>query len=237
MSIDTNPYYIGCSILDKCGDDVKIVHTFNYDLSKLNELNPKDKTNNIDKIHVNNKRKYGISHIWKDIFKIFDYYRCGYLVVEDLDIKDNNLGNTVSNRKVNNLWYRELSNNLIDKYCNRLGVIKIGVNPCYSSFIGNVLNSCIDPVNASIEIGRRGMYKYAKGRFYPKFDIGTIMNAMSNLNKMRDVSVIKDCLSWVEIYRKVKETGLRYRATLDDINILYRVVTNLDHLLIGKVCY
>lgn len=237
LAIDTNPDYIGCSILDKCGDKHKIVHTFNYDLSKLNTLSPKDKTNNGNKIHVNNKRKHGITHIWKDIFKVFSYYRCGYLVVEDLDIKDNNLGNTVSNRKVNNLWYRELSSNLIDKYCNRLGVIKVGINPCYSSFIGNVTNEYIDPVNASIEIGRRGMYKYNKGIFYPKFEIGTIMNAMSNLNKMRDVSIIKDCLSWVEVYRKVKETGLRYRAKLEDIDILYRVVNNLGHLLVGKVCF
>jgi hypothetical protein len=92
----------------------------------------------------------------------------------------------------------------------------------------------IDPINASIEIGRRGIFKYNKGKFYPEFDTGTIVNAMSKLNELRDVSSIKDCESWVEMYREVRQSGLRFRATYDDTAMNHQVVFNIIHSKIRK---
>jgi len=237
VAFDTNPDYIGCSILDKDGDNFKIVHTFNYDLSELNNLKLKKSSNDKEQIHLNNKRKHGIYHIWKDLFEIVKYYNCGYIILEDLNVENKDIGNKISNRKLNNVWYRTLSTYLINKYCNRNGLIKIEINPCYSSFIGNLTNNYIDPVNASIEIGRRGMFKYIKNNFYPKIEIGTIMDTMSRLNESRDVSYLKDCENWVEMYRKIQESGLRYRATIEDSQFDYQVVNNLIHSKIKKICF
>lgn len=229
MGIDTNPDYIGVSILDKISDDeYKVVYTFCYDLSELNKRENHTK---------NNKRKHILYHLWKDLFNVFKYFNCSYLVVEDLNIKEDNLGNREGNRKVKNLWYRELSIKAIDKYCNTSGIIKVEVNPCYSSFIGNVLHEYIDPINASIEICRRGMYKYEKNKFYPKVDIGTILNAMSRLNEeSRDVLDIKDEDTWIELYRKIRESGLRYRATMND-NENYQVVFNIGKDNLKKLVF
>lgn len=254
LSIDTNPDYIGCSIIDKVGDKpdgIKIIKCFNYDLTILNK--PIDKTikkynTNEYRKHINNKRKHGICHIWKDIFMMCKYYNCAYIVLEDLNVKPKDMGNKTSNRKVNNVWYRELSTKLIDKYINKLGLIKIEINPCYTSFIGNIKYYYIDPINASIEIGRRGIYKYIKYKFYPVLTTGTIENAMSKLlklnslndinsNELRDVSFIKDCGNWVDMYRKVRESGLRYRATIDDSYCDYQVVNNINHSKVEKLLF
>lgn len=239
VAFDTNPDYIGCSILDKVNDDFKVICTFNYDLSEFNNLKLNKSSSDKEQIHLNNKRKHGIYHIWKDLFEIVKYYNCGHIVMENLNKINTDLGNKVSNRKVNNVWYRTLSTNLINKYCNKFGLIKIEINPCYSSFIGNLTNNFIDPVNSSIEIGRRGIFKYKKNNFYPKINIGTIMDTMSRLNNIqhRDVSYLKDCNNWIEMYQKVRESGLRYRATIEDSQYQHNVVNNLIHSKIKKICF
>ena len=125
LAFDTNPDSIGISIVDKVGDDIKIIYTVNYDLSKNNIKLPKNATQE-ERTKLNNKRKTAICHLWKDVFRLFSYYNCGYLVMEDLNFKSNNkLSTTEGNRKSKNLWYRELSSNLINKYCNLLGINKI----------------------------------------------------------------------------------------------------------------
>jgi len=233
FAIDSNPDYLGCSIIDKIGDEIKIIKTFYYDLTELND---------IDKHRLGNKRKHGLKHVWKNIFKTIKYYKCGYFVNEELDLKSKDIGVKEANRKINNLWYRGLSEQLTNKYCNKLGIIQIGINPCYSSFIGNMMYNYVDPVNASIEIGRRGIFKYYKNtkdksHFYPILDVGTIMNTVLTLNESSDVSFLKDSSSWVDSYRKVGESGLRYRAILDDFKGNFNIVLNLSHSKIKKVIF
>jgi len=221
IGIDTNPDYIGFSIVDKQKNgEYKIIKIFCYDLTQLN-----DKKNH----KFSNKRKHGIYHIWKDIFQTMKYYGCSHIVLEDLNLKQKDLGITEANRKINNLWYRELSTNLINKYCNKNGIDLIYVNPCYSSFIGNILHNYIDPINASVEIARRGIYKYEKGQFYPKFDVSTMLNTLLSFNKELDVSVLKDCKNWVSSYKIVRKEGLRYRANLEDCNQPPRNLQKLNH--------
>jgi hypothetical protein len=113
-----------------------------------------------------------------------------------------------------------------------MGIIKIEVNPCYSSFIGNMIYDYIDPINASIEIGRRGIFKYKKDSFYPKLT-STILNTMKT-KFSRDVLDIKDGDNWMNIYQEVKKSGLRYRATLNDCNKTFSVVNNIIHSNIKK---
>lgn len=234
LAIDTNPDYIGGCILDKSDnkEGFKVITTFYYDLTEINKKLPKS-VSVIERKRINNKKRHGISHIWKDIFNKFNYYKCGYIVLEELKIKNKDLENKIANRKINNVWHRELSNQLIGKYCNKLGIIKVEINPVYTSFIGNLLHNYIDPINASIEIGRRGIYKYIKNTgFYPELDMGTILDTVKRFNrdvKSKDVLNIKDQGSWNNLYRLIKTTRLRYRANLDDCNKLFRLVHNIDH--------
>ena len=236
MSVDLNPDYIGLSILDKIGDECEVIHTFQYDLTESTKSLDRECTKEYRK-HIRNKRKNAICHIWKDIFKTASYYKCGRFCYEDLEIKEKDLQNTQANRKVNNVWHRDLSNELINKYCTRLGIIQVKVNPCYTSLSGNLLHDYTDPINASIEIGRRGIFQFKKNKFFPKIDIGTITDTMSRLNESRDVPCIKDCETWKEVYEKLHKSGLRYRATLNDTQRKYKVVGNLSHLNIAKICF
>jgi hypothetical protein len=233
FAIDSNPDYLGCSIIDKIGDEIKVIKTFYYDLTELND---------IGNHKFSNKRKHGLKHVWKNIFQTIKYYKCAYFINEELDLKSKDIGVKEANRKINNLWYRGLSEQLTNKYCNKLGIIQIGINPCYSSFIGNMMYDYVDPVNASIEIGRRGIFKYykntkGKSHFYPILDVGTIMNTVLTLNGSSDVSFLKDSSSWVDSYRKVGESGLRYRATLEDFKGNFNVVLNLNHSKIKKLIF
>jgi hypothetical protein len=169
------------------------------------------------------------------------YYKAAYFVTEDLGFKidEKNANSTEANRKTKNIWYRRLSSHLINKHCTTNGIQNITINPCYSSFIGNLMYNYTDAINASIEICRRGIFKYAKGKFYPQMT-GTMGHTMSKRNPqvdyLRDVDFFKDCHSWVESYKKVRDlSGLRYRATLDDVKTPFSLVGNLKHVLTTKI--
>ena len=95
------------------------------------------------------------------------------------------------------------------------------MNPVYTSFIGNILYDKFDPINAAIEIGRRGMIKFIKGnKLYPELT-DTILDTVVERFKFKsfpDVQVIKDCKSWIKLYEVMKKAGIRYRWQLKDIN-------------------
>jgi len=103
--------------------------------------------------------------VWKYIFNLAKHYKVSHFVMEDLDFKpkvDKNKPKEF-NRKTKNLWHRTLTQQLVNKYCNINGIIKIEVIPCYSSFIGNMVYEDYDPIAASLELCRRGIVKYIKG--------------------------------------------------------------------------
>ena len=83
--------------------------------------------------------------------------------MEDLDgITDKKKGSKEANRKTKNIWNRELIEEQILKHCNLKGIELRKVQPSYSSFIGNIMYTHFDPINAAIELARRGLYKYIK---------------------------------------------------------------------------
>ena len=64
-----------------------------------------------------------------------------------------------------------------------------------------------DPVNASIEIGRRGIYKFVKGKFYPPIQLIK--------NEWKDALInVKD--SWVKLFKRMRD-------------VKYRVLTMSNH--------
>ena len=209
--IDLNPEYIGVTIMDK----YKIVDRFTYNLSDLLKKSNKS-SDHKDSIYLNNKRKYEIGVIYTKLFDLLKHYKVAYFVMEDLNFKSK-LDSKEANRKTKNVWNLEYQQNLIIKHCNINGIQLIEVNPCYSSFIGNILHADFDPANASTEICRRGIMKYKKGNnFYPELT-STILDTVVDrfFESIPDVQDFKDCQTWIELYKLFKQTEIRYRRQLN----------------------
>jgi len=236
LAFDSNPNYIGYSIIDN-STEIKVIHTGYYDLLEINKKLPKNATNN-QKRHVNNKRKHEICHIWKDIFATAFHYKVGNFGMEDLNFKQKEIKESKEfNRQTKNIWYRTLSEQLINKHTKDIGIKKIECNPIYTSFIGNLNYNFVDPINSSIEIGRRCINKYTKNNiFYPNFHIDTIIHTMSRLNdiKSRDVEIIKGSENWKVLYKNIKKSGLRYRVSLKDIELLHEIKYHKSNKLLHR---
>jgi len=100
------------------------------------------------------------------------------------------------------MWCRTLTEQIITRRCENTGIELIKINACYTSFIGNIQHGYGDSCSASIEIGRRGMFKYTKGMFYPlvkEEDIDTLGSIYG-----RDV-LCSTAMNWVDIYKSLKE--------------------------------
>ena len=250
-SFDNNPDYIGCSILEKTGDSTfKIIYVCCYDLRRLNKKLPKDASAK-ERKRFNNRRKHEISNIWKKIFSTLMYFNCGFFISEDLDFKYKDVEGKPreANRKTKNIWHRNLTDQLIQKYTTKYGIIHDKINAAYTSTIGNLLYNYIDPINSAIEIGRRGLFQFSKDSFYPEICTGTIDHAMSRLlalnPQLRDVDLLKDCISWVEIHKCLKKTtGLRYRVLSYDDMCLIHINPNIrfeskkmKHLKTNKITF
>ena len=175
LSVDLNPTVIGYSVLEKTedGNDVRIIECGLFDMS---ELSKKLSTSSFNKkqLKQNAKRVYELSNVIKKLFKIAKHYQCSVFVLEDLKtLKGKSYYIKEVNRKIKNIWNRELIERLIVKRCKLDGLVLERVNPAYTSFIGNIKHPYADPTNASIEIGRRGLYpsredKRNKEKWYPE---------------------------------------------------------------------
>jgi len=224
LEVDLNPQYIGWSICDKIDGKQTIIATGCYDLSNLST---KLRLSSGDPVQVyqNNKRKYEICNVIKDLFNKAVHFKVAYFVIEGLDFKDKiiNEENKETNRKVKNIWHRTLTCSLIQKYCNCLGIQKIEVNPCYSSFIGNIKYKYFDPISTSLEIGRRGMFKFVKGAFYPKVTEADLDTMSRLITKSRDVQdktellrKLRSLSKWKDFFNFFKQTEIKYRQSLND---------------------
>ena len=219
VAIDLNPTNIGFSILDKTNDNIKIIHCGWFDMEKLCvKLNKASYSK--EQRHQTNKRKYELTVVLKKLFNIARHYKCSQFIMEDLNGDFEN-ANKETNRKVKNLWNRNLLESIIRRRCNENGIKLIMINPVYSSFIGNIQYNYVDAVNASIEIGRRGLFKYIKGAFYPHIkrkDLDT-MEAKFGIDVPNGTS-----FDWVGMYKSLKnsfpcsnEFSHRLRTALNDI--------------------
>ena len=226
ISIDMNPDNIGMSILDKTDNGIKILYAKYYDLSFLCKNLGKRSNDNINK-KQRNKRKYELTVILKDIFNIAKHYKCSQFIIEELSTKnDDKILNREANRKINNLWSRNLIESIITKRCDESGIKLIKINPCYTSFIGNIQYNYIDSVNASIEIGRRGLYKKYKGMFYPNIRIEDIDTLESKFDYVVQYSTDTN---WVKLYKTLNQQykgvdfAQRLRSGLNDKHSIFRM--------------
>jgi len=202
LGIDLNPSNVGISVIE----DDKIIFTKEYDLSIL--------TNRLLNSHfdksLNNKIKHEQLEISNDIFKVIRSYHVQHVFIEDLSIKNKNHEKGKRfNRLINNLWKRGLLEDNLTKHCKTINVKVYKVNPMYSSVIGNLMYDYSDPVNASIEIARRGLQvilekRKIKRKFYPEFDLNSLKNQWKEY--------FKECQSWKEIFMEIKNSKMMYRV-------------------------
>ena len=212
LGIDMNPNYIGVSVIefDK-NDEFKILHKEVFDLTALTKPSGESSRHNKSKYYTN-KLKHETIAIAHKINKLVDYWKCSKLAIEDLSIKpaDKQKGKTF-NRLSNNKWERQL---FVSKLKMLAGIHRyelVEVNPVYSSIVGNFAygnENTPDMVAASIEIARRAYKKFEKEWFYPKFNVET--------QDERWKQTLGGVKTWKDLFRKVKEVGLKYRFLLSD---------------------
>lgn len=204
LGIDLNPEYIGISIKE----DDKIIHTKLYSVRKLIDkiINLSVKSSDPKFKKLNNKLNHEILEISKDISNLSKEFQCKFIFIEDLSFK----GNTRSNRKNKNLWKREIFINNLQKRCSINGQKLYKINPAYSSFIGNLQWDFDDPINASLEIGRRGFECIIKKtkKFYPELKLKEVL-----VSQWKDKINIDNFKTWKELFGFIKNLGLRYRVS------------------------
>lgn len=219
IGIDLNPEYISYTVMDKLSENSHKIITkgcfdFTYFSIKLGK-----KSSHEDTLYQNNKRKHELLQALTTLFCIAKHYKCSYFVCEELEFDDSKVDTKVNskegNRKTKNLWNRELTVNFIKKNINCMGLILREINPCYTSFIGNICYGFFDPISSSIEITRRGIFGF-EGGFYPNVDernLHTVATLMGT-----DVEAIKNghCgnTTWVGLYNF--SNGFRWRRRLED---------------------
>ena len=202
ISIDMNPTNIGYSIVDLKEDStVKVIEAGIMDLSKLCfKINQSSESK--ESKYLNNKRKYELTIILKQLFNKANHYKCSKFVIEGLELKQTESFNKETNRKIKNLWCRSLITNIVKRNCSIFGIEFIEVNPCYSSCIGNIKYPYADAANAAIEIGRRGLTKYINGTFYPHITQEDIHTLESKFGYVVECST--KC-GWKELYKSLTE--------------------------------
>lgn len=212
LGIDMNPNYIGVSVIefDK-HDEFKVLHKEVFDLTRLTKPSGKASTDKKSK-YFTNKLKHETLAIAHKINKMVDYWKCSKLAIEDLSIKPVNQNKGKSfNRLCNNRWERQLFVNKLKMLAGIHRYELVEVNPAYSSIVGNFAYgspTTPDMVAASIEIARRAYKQFEKGWFYPRFNVET-----PNELWKQTLDGVK---TWKDLFRKVKEVGLKYRFLLSD---------------------
>lgn len=207
--VDMNPNYIGFSISKWVGDKRKVILQEQYDLSYFTKNLYKTSDDKATK-HQNNKQIFEIKEVAKDIINKCKHFKVGKFGIEDLNFKQTKSGKGKGfNRLTKNKWKRGALVSALKKYCLLNKIDFIEVNPAYSSFIGNVLNETSDPIASSLEIARRAIFKYIKGKFYPE-----LIKNESLLNQWKE-SVNWVYRSWKELFDIIKTSGLKYRRSLN----------------------
>ena len=228
--IDMNPNYIGFSISKWNNGKRKVLLEEQYDLTYFTKNLHKASDDTKSK-YQNNKQIFELKEVAKDIIKKCKYYKVGKFGIEDLSFKSETSGKGKSfNRLTKNKWKREALVSALKKQCLLSKIDFIEVNPVYSSFIGNVCNDAPDPIASSLEIARRAMFKYIKGKFYPEL---IKVESLFNLWKESASWVYKN---WKELFDIVKTSGVKYRRSLESFDSeVFRLKSSKSMVILYKI--
>ena len=227
FSIDLNPNYIGCSIVDwKNSTDYKIIDSFVLDLKELNK-------------RKRDKRINELKEISKWLVNRCKYYRCEIFSIED--IKEQ--GKFKSNQYilVNRIWKRTTIVSQLEKlsYLNRVKFLKAPV--AYSSFLGNLIfrkENKPDPILASIEIGRRN-YEFYHQYIQKDKPVNKIIYHNDEFNEilnesLNDLGVYIEYKNIKDLYNKLKSLNIQYRVPLRKPKEVFRLKSYKSKVLIYK---
>ena len=229
------------SVVDWLDEDrFNIVDKKVYSLKSLSDeykrlKEQKLKSNDPLKIHLSNKRRQESILIAKQIIIQARHYKVESIALEDLNIKSKNLDKGKNyNYLVNNQWIRNDFINTLRKYCNLFKIKLIEVKPEYSSFCGNIMFRHLnlpDMVLSSIEISRRG-YEFNLQYLQQKEDVNRVKPQKKNIifpdfklyqmfiiKTLADLNINMKFKKWIDLYDYIKKSDIRYRITLDQLNI------------------
>jgi len=218
IGIDMNPDTIGVSVLER---DV-VIYAVEYSLKPIFKkvFDENNAASSARMKYLHNKLRFETFEISKSITEIAKRFNCKSVSIEDLKFKQtvsaDQKYNNVGNRKNKNLWKRELFVSNLTKRLSIYGIDLYKVLPAYSSFVGNMQHDFTDPVNASVEIARRGyewnVLKNKKG-FYP---------SLVTKHQWKEMAVA--CKDWREFYLiATKNLKLKYRVSLEESKHSYSV--------------
>jgi IS605 OrfB family transposase len=211
MGLDLNPNNIGLSILEFKGEEFEIIYKSFIDLTKINTF----KTN---------KKSYELIMISKQIIQVMKSFNVGNLAVEDLNMKSKDHSRGRKNNKLLNSWNRNsVVNNLI-KRCRIEGIKVHLTHPAYTSIIGNLKYNYFDPINASIEVARRGYLfnkMYIKNSFYPEFKL------KDQWNQWKEESGLF-FEGWKDFYSYTKTLEMKYRVPIQGLVFRKECIKKID---------
>jgi len=210
IGIDMNPDSIGVSVLEK---DV-VIHAVEYSLKPIFDkiFDENNAASSTRMKYLHNKLRFETFEISKSITELAKRFECKSVSIENLKFKQKvsieQKYNHIGNRKNKNLWKRELFVSNLTKRLSIYGIDLYKVMPAYSSFVGNMQHDFTDPVNASVEIARRG-YEWNvlknKKSFYPELVVKHQWKEMVAASK-----------NWREFYLVTKNLKLKYRVSLQE---------------------
>ena len=143
-----------------------------------------------------------------DIGDIIIHHCCpfddGYYLIEDIKTI------TEHGKICKRYSLRDILINNLEKRCSINGQKLYKVNPAYSSFIGNLQFNFDDPINASLEIGRRGFECIIKKtkQFYPELKLKEELKS-----QWKDKFNLDDFKTWKDLFGFIKNLELRYRVS------------------------
>lgn len=214
IGIDLNPNHIGVSVLEFTDESFEVLEGRDFDLSRLTIKSNKCSECKETKYLVN-KLKFETIEITKSIHQLSKKWNCKFIFIEDLNFKQGSSGlGKGFNRLTKNKWLRTLFTEQLEKRSKVFGQLLFKVNAAYSSTIGNLTQDYIDPINSSIEIGRRGyeVIILKNKKFYPSFDF--VKTSFEELWKQ----MLKwdEVESWKELHTEIKNSKVKYRVSLED---------------------
>lgn len=234
FGIDLNPNYIGYSVVDwKNNGSYKIIKAGSISLKALNDYDNSLKgkgysSQSKERKYISNKRNHEIIQIAHQLSKLANHFGCEIFSLEGLKIKQGEKEKGVKfNKLCNNQWCRNLLISQLKKMNCLYKIRTLQVLPQYSSFIGNLVyrvHKFPDYVLSSIEIGRRGYEFYhqyiIKDRKMEKNIIFGNYEKDKNLYNLslEEIGIREPFNSFMEMYSFVKNSKLRYRVSLDEIN-------------------
>ena len=203
LAIDSNPNYIGYSIVDEGN---KVIYKEVISLFKIKKKN---------------KKKYELAQISKYINSIALHFKVEMIGFEQLKMKskDHNKGKNL-NRLINNNWSRTFFLNLVRKNANLSNIKVQDIAANYSSTIGCVMHPDeTDSIAASLELNRRlRLFKKIyidktiekQDVIFPKWDVNMLPTRWKNMVADRNI------LNWVQLHAEIKKSKLSYRFLYKD---------------------